>query len=201
LKLAAGAVLLSPYIPLLFMGEEYGEDTPFLYFVSHSDSDLIEAVRKGRKEEFGAFKWGGEPPDPQGIETFVRSKIKWEKRYEGKHKVLLDFYKCLIKLRRTIPALSNLDKGNLDVCGLENKKVLFMKRCKDGSKIFLVFNFNNGDISLTASLTEGVWEKILDSSDNKWIGPGTFLPEKITHGDEITMRSQSLVLYMKEGTE
>ncbi|MDI6891064.1 MAG: malto-oligosyltrehalose trehalohydrolase [Thermodesulfovibrionales bacterium] len=201
LKLAAGAVLLSPYIPLLFMGEEYGEETPFLYFVSHSDPDLIEAVRKGRKEEFRAFKWGGEPSDPQGIETFVRSKIKWGKRYEGKHKVLLDFYKCLIKLRRTIPALCNLDKGNLDVCGLEDKKVLFMKRWKDESKIFLVFNFNNVDISLTAPLTEGVWEKILESSDTKWNGPGTFLPEEITHGNEITMRSQSLVLYMKEGTE
>jgi maltooligosyltrehalose trehalohydrolase len=200
LKLTAGAVLLSPYIPLLFMGEEYGEDTPFLYFVSHSDPDLVEAVRKGRKEEFRAFKWGGESSDPQGMETFVRSKIKWGKRYEGKHKILLDFYKCLIKLRRTIPALSNLDKGNLDICGLEDKKVLFMKRWKDGNKIFLVFNFNNVDISLTASLTEGVWKKILDSSDSIWNGPGTFLPEEITHGNEITIRSQSLVLYMKEGT-
>ena len=79
LKLAAGAVLLSPYIPLLFMGEEYGEDAPFLYFVSHSDHALIDAVRQGRKREFGEFQWQGEPPDPQGVETFQKSKIQWEK--------------------------------------------------------------------------------------------------------------------------
>src|SRR5574341_367200 len=61
LKLAAGVVLLSPFVPLLFMGEEYGEEAPFLYFVSHSDPDLIEAVRKGRKQEFTAFNWKGNP--------------------------------------------------------------------------------------------------------------------------------------------
>ncbi len=65
LKLAAGAVLLSPYIPLLFMGEEYGEEAPFTYFVSHSDPELIQAVRKGRKQEFEAFHYDGEPPIPK----------------------------------------------------------------------------------------------------------------------------------------
>ena len=61
LKLAAGVVLLSPFIPLLFMGEEYGETAPFLYFISHSDPALIEAVRKGRKEEFKEFTWVEDP--------------------------------------------------------------------------------------------------------------------------------------------
>src|SRR5262249_23569043 len=65
LKLAAGLVLLSPYVPLLFMGEEYGETSPFLYFVSHGDPALIDAVRRGRREEFKKFAWQGEPPDPQ----------------------------------------------------------------------------------------------------------------------------------------
>src|SRR5262249_16007104 len=62
---AAGAVLLSPFVPLLFMGDEYGETAPFQYFVSHSDKQLIEAVRRGRIEEFAAFNWKDEPPDPQ----------------------------------------------------------------------------------------------------------------------------------------
>lgn len=180
------------------MGEEYGEDTPFLYFVSHSDPDLIEAVRKGRKEEFRAFKWGGEPPDPQGMETFLKSKIRWEKRNEGKHKVLLDYYKNLIKLRKDIPALSNIDKDSLDVCRFEDKKVLFIRRWKDRYEVFSIFNCNSADARLAAPLTGGVWKKILDSSENIWNGPGTFLPERITQGDEITVRSQSLVLYMKE---
>ena len=76
LKLAAGAVILSPFTPLLFMGEEYGETAPFHYFVSHSDPDLIEAVRKGRLEEFAAFRWMGDPPDPQAEKTFQRSKLQ-----------------------------------------------------------------------------------------------------------------------------
>ncbi|NIT53369.1 MAG: malto-oligosyltrehalose trehalohydrolase, partial [candidate division Zixibacteria bacterium] len=65
LKLVAGMLLLSPNIPLLFMGEEYGERAPFLYFVDHGDENLIKAVRQGRKAEFKEFKWKGEPPDPQ----------------------------------------------------------------------------------------------------------------------------------------
>jgi len=200
LKLAAGAVFFSPYIPLLFMGEEYGEDNPFLYFVSHSDADLIEAVRKGRKEEFKAFKWQGDFPDPQSIETFLKSKIKWEKRYEGKHEVLFDFYKKLIKLRRDIPALSNLDKERLDVCGLVEKKGLFMRRWKDDSDVFCIFNFNDTDLRLTVPLTEGIWIKVLDSSENIWGGLGTVLSERLTPGKEITVRSHSLALYKKEKT-
>ena len=73
LKLAAGVVLLAPYIPLIFMGEEYGDTAPFLYFVSHGDPALVEAVRKGRAEEFARFGWGAEIPDPQSEETFGRS--------------------------------------------------------------------------------------------------------------------------------
>ena len=70
LKLAAGLVILSPFIPLLFMGEEYAETAPFPYFISHSDPELIEAVRRGRRAEFAAFGWQGETPDPQDAKDF-----------------------------------------------------------------------------------------------------------------------------------
>ena len=76
LKLAAGAVLLSPYLPLLFMGEEYGEPAPFPYFISHGDPDLVEAVRSGRKKEFAAFQWQDEPPDPQDEADLFTDKIE-----------------------------------------------------------------------------------------------------------------------------
>jgi maltooligosyltrehalose trehalohydrolase len=198
LKLVAGAVLLSPYIPLLFMGEEYGEDAPFLYFVSHSEPELIEGVRKGRKEEFKSFSWKKEPPDPQAVETFLKSKINWEKRGKDDHKVLLSFYKNLIKLRREIPALLNLDKDSLDVCEFEDKKVLFVRRRKGESDVFCIFNYNNADSKIITPLIKGNWEKILDSSDSIWNGPGTLLRDKITQAEEITMRSQSLALYMKK---
>ena len=89
LKLAAGAVILSPFIPLLFMGEEYGEPSPFLYFVSHHDPELIDAVREGRRKEFEAFHSSDEPPDPADAETFRRSVLDWKLRNSGTHAMLL----------------------------------------------------------------------------------------------------------------
>lgn len=198
LKLAAGVVIHSPYIPLIFMGEEYGEESPFLYFVSHSDAQLIEAVRKGRKEEFRAFSWMGEPPDPQSVETFMKSKLDWKKRHEGRHKILRDFYKNLIKLRREIPALSNLDKDSLDVFGLEEEKVVFMRRWNGSSLVFHLFNFSKSDTKLTVSVDEGRWRKILDSSEKVWDGPGTILPESIGTGEKITVRGHSFAIYARE---
>ena len=71
LKMMAGVILLSPYLPLLFMGEEYGETAPFPFFISHSDPDLIEAVRKGRRAEWPSEEGQDEPPDPQDEKTFT----------------------------------------------------------------------------------------------------------------------------------
>ncbi len=198
LKLAAGVVLLSPYIPLLFMGEEYGEDSPFLYFVSHSDPALIEAVRQGRKKEFEDFKWKDEPPDPQNLETFLKSKINREKRFEGNHKVLSDFYKKLITLRRTIPALALLDKKSLTVDSPEGEKIMFIRRWKDPSHVFIVFNFNCADVKIIPPILNGRWEKIIDSSEKIWNGPGSLLKHELTPGDEIIMRGHSLVMYNME---
>ena len=200
LKLAAGIVLLSPYIPLLFMGEEYGEEAPFVYFISHSDPNLINAVQKGRKEEFSAFRWKGEPLDPQATETFLRSKINWDNRTRGHHKVLLDFYKHLITVRGQTPALSNLDKGSLDVSGFEDSKILCIRRWARDNEVFCIFNFQESDISYTVSLPGSIWVKILDSSDGTWNGPGSLLPEKINTGEELKLRGRGFALYYKELT-
>jgi maltooligosyltrehalose trehalohydrolase len=198
LKLAAGIVLLSPYIPLLFMGEEYGEEAPFVYFISHSDPTLIESVRKGRKEEFKAFQWQGEPLDPQDNKTFLRSKITWEKRESGHHKILLDFYKHLITLRKTTPALSNLNKQTLDVEGLKKDKILCMRRWTADNEVFCIFNLQELDMSCMVPLPESTCAKMLDSSDSTWNGPGSLLPEKITTGEELTFRGLSFAMYRKE---
>jgi len=195
LKLAAAAVLLSPNIPLLFMGEEYGEESPFLYFVNHTDPDLVEAVRKGRKEEFKHFHLEGEFQDPQSLETLHKSQLKWEQRKSGKHKVLLELYQQLIQLRRSIPALKNLDKQNLEVSCIEADKLLFLHRWSDGSQIFCIMNFNAKDISFTPTLPSSNWQKILDSSDTKWMGPGAKLPEKLVSGQELIIPPQSFALY------
>ena len=104
LKLAAALLLLSPYVPLLFMGEEYGETSPFQYFVSHGDPALVEAVRVGRRLEFEAFGSMGDVPDPQAEETFLRSRLDRTLPARPGHAELLTLYRDLLQLRREEPA-------------------------------------------------------------------------------------------------
>jgi maltooligosyltrehalose trehalohydrolase len=195
LKLAAGVLLISPYVPLLFMGEEYAEDAPFLYFISHSDENLIKAVREGRKREFSAFQWKGEPPDPQSQETFFQTKLQWDKRKKGKHKVIRSFYQKLIALRKEIPALSNLDKDKLKVWHLPESSIIFLKRWHTGSKVLSIMNFSNQQQSFMVDFIEGIGEKLLDSYDTSWMGPGRLMPESIENGQEVTIGHFGFILY------
>ena len=104
-RLAAALFLLSPYVPLLFMGEEYGETNPFQYFVSHGDPKLIEAVREGRRKEFESFGWGDDVPDPQSEETFARSRLDRSRISQPEHRGMLALYKELLRLRHAESAL------------------------------------------------------------------------------------------------
>jgi maltooligosyltrehalose trehalohydrolase len=198
LKLAAGIVILSPYIPLLFMGEEYGETTPFLYFISHSNPDLIEAIRQGRKNELEVFNSRDELPDPQSEDTFMKSKIQWSRREKGDNKVLLGYYKELIRLRKTVTPLLNLDKNNLSVSNDMGEKIIVMRRWKDNGSALVIINFNREDIEINKLLLEMNFKKILDSSDKKWNGPGSVLPKTLKHNKKIRMRGESLALYLNE---
>jgi maltooligosyltrehalose trehalohydrolase len=105
LRLAAALVLLSPYIPLLFMGEEYGETAPFLYFIEHGDLELVEAVRAGRKREFEAMGKMDLDVDPQAEETFKRCRLDWSRRDSVEGERLRTLYRDLLALRREEPAL------------------------------------------------------------------------------------------------
>src|SRR5262249_47725995 len=152
LKLAAGVLLLSPFLPLLFMGEEYGEIAPFQYFVSHSDPSLIEAVRKGRQQESMASGWSDEVPNPQAEATFLRSKLRWESRHEAHHRVLRDFYRELIGLRRALPALAHLSKKSMEVAVDEKKQVLSLDRSTGANPLFPSFPFSSTPLTLTLPL-------------------------------------------------
>jgi len=99
-KLSAGVVVLSPYLPLLFMGEEYGETAPFLYFTSHYDPILGEAVRQGRRAEFSAFSWDGDPQTRRPNPVFLRSKLDHNLRDRQPHRALWGFYRELIRSER-----------------------------------------------------------------------------------------------------
>jgi len=200
LKLAAGVVLLSPFIPLLFMGEEYGETAPFQYFVSHSDAELVEAVRRGRREEFAAFEWKGEPPDPQDEGTFARSRLNRSLRGEGHHVVLFAFYKELFRLRKSIAALASLRKEQMEVLSYDKDQVLFLRRWSGNSEAFAVFNLGDIGATVAAGATKGRWRKVLDSADERWQGGGTSIPG-ILHSEgevSLTLSPSSLALFVKE---
>lgn len=168
LKLAAGVVLLSPYLPLLFMGEEYGETAPFLYFTSFEDVELGKAVSEGRKNEFKDYQWEGEAPDPQDENTFQRARLNHDLREAGHHRVLYDFYTELIRLRKSLPALRHLDKDRLNVVGYDREQVIFMHRWYEHNEVVCVFNFNDQPVTLSLPVPRGKWETVLYSADVRW---------------------------------
>jgi maltooligosyltrehalose trehalohydrolase len=200
MKLAAGVVLLSAFIPLLFMGEEYGETAPFPYFVSHSDQALIEAVRRGRREEFAAFRWADEPPDPQDESTFLRAKVNHDLRHKGPHRMLLEFYGELIRLRKEIPALASLTKDNMEVSDYERDTVLVIRRWSAADEAIGVFHFGESSVNICIPFVEGRWAKRLDSTDKRWQGPGSQVPAEIISNGEmaLTLFPYSLVLFTRQ---
>jgi maltooligosyltrehalose trehalohydrolase len=105
LKAVAALTLLSPFVPLLFQGEEWGASTPFLYFTDHQDPELGRRVAEGRSREFSAFRWQGAVPNPQDLATFERSKLDWSELAEQRHRELFDWYRKLIRLRKDRPEL------------------------------------------------------------------------------------------------
>ena len=108
LKIAAALVLASPFVPMLFQGEEWGARTPFLYFTDYPEPELAKGVREGRCREFAAFGWTPEETfDPQDRNTFERSKLDWSEPLQPPHQEMLEWHRRLIQLRRNEPALSN----------------------------------------------------------------------------------------------
>jgi maltooligosyltrehalose trehalohydrolase len=200
LKLAAGVVLLSPFIPLLFMGEEYGDTAPFNYFISHSDPDLIEAVRRGRRREFASFRWQGEPVDPQAEATFSSCKLDRELRFHGQHETLYTFYRELIRLRRELPSLRSLDKERLEVTGLEQEKVLWWRRWGKEHEATAAFHFGKQEKFVSLSLPKGRWRKQLDSADTAWGGPGSTVTLKIFAEGQVSLNlsPESFIVFVRE---
>ena len=197
LKLAAGIVVLSPYLPLLFMGEEYGETTPFPYFISHSDPALIDAVRRGRRMEFAAFEWQGEMPDPQDETTFLSAKLRHELRAGGTHQTLLEFYRDLIRLRKTLPALDHLAKENMEVVGCDHEKVLIVQRWHGTERAMLVANLHTDKVPVAITVDAGRWRKLIDSAEEKWRGQGSALPAEFDGGgsSRLTLAARSFGLF------
>ncbi len=200
LKLAAGVVLLSPFIPLLFMGEEYGEPRPFPYFVSHTDPDLVEAVREGRKREFEAFEWAGEPRDPQAEATFLAAKLDRRILEKKGNARLYAYYRQLLQLRKAIRTSLADGARQSEVMAWENPGALLKREWTSVGQMCLLFSFQDAPFDLDIPLPPGLWTTLLDSAAHEWNGPGSKTPAKIRSQGRVsvTLAPLSCVVLIKD---
>ncbi|MFL6414993.1 MAG: malto-oligosyltrehalose trehalohydrolase [Bryobacteraceae bacterium] len=139
-KIAAALMFTSPFIPMLFMGEEYSASTPFQYFAQHEDKELARLVSEGRRNEFKAFGWKPEEvPDPQAEETFRRSKLDWNETEDGEHGAMLRWYKDLIALRKSTSSLTDGRRDQVHVACDPHTHWLTVQR----GEVEVVCNFSN----------------------------------------------------------
>ncbi len=166
-------MLLSPYVPLLFMGEEYGERNPFQYFVSHSDPDLVRAVREGRQREFEAFAWQGDVPDPQAEETFLRSRLDRAQRGTERGRQLEALYRDLLRMRREEPALDPGDATMRLASNEEDRCLIVELSALDGPDLVALFNLSDAPRQMRiANAKAGSWCLRLATTDARYGGRG-----------------------------
>ncbi|WP_169582330.1 MULTISPECIES: malto-oligosyltrehalose trehalohydrolase [Microbacterium] len=139
LAIAAVLTVLTPYTPMLFMGEEWGASTPWQFFTSHPEPELGEATARGRKAEFARMGWDESVvPDPQDPETFHRSKLTWRERDAAPHARLLAMYRELIALRRRIPGLTDPDFRHLSATADEDAR--WFRLVRPGVEVLVNFS-------------------------------------------------------------
>jgi maltooligosyltrehalose trehalohydrolase len=179
LKLAAGLLLLSPFVPLLFMGEEYADPAPFPYFISHTDEKLVEAVRKGRKREFKSFAWAGTPPDPAAEATFRSAVIDPGLRGQARHRGIYDFHRELIRLRKNCPPLADLDLEGTQVWLAADRRTLTVLRRRQDDRVLAVFHLSEAEGAAEIPMPQGVWIKAVDAQSARFGGAGGGVPDRI----------------------
>jgi maltooligosyltrehalose trehalohydrolase len=193
LKLIAAALLLSPHVPLLFMGEEYGEKNPFQYFVSHTDETLVGMVREGRKKEFSYFGWQGDVPDPQNEETFIRCKLSW-KQDDGEHAILFSFYKFLIAFRKERIAMKGYERKNVNVVRIPERDIIGIERTFQSDYLLIFFNFEKNVARFSYPDLVGL-KMIFDSSAPHWKSDRTEIPTFNLTKDSVVMGPESVIIF------
>jgi maltooligosyltrehalose trehalohydrolase len=157
-RLACGLLLLSPFVPLLFMGEEYGEQRPFPFFCSFEDPIVVEGVRSGRREEFAVlnFRWGSDIPDPQDPKTFESAKLGWAWPEGSTQARLRQLYQDLLTARRRWPALRDRQHTNAQLLNDSKSKdrdgqpsLLLLQRGGDDG-LLAVANLTTQNLSIAA---------------------------------------------------
>ena len=167
LKIGVALVLTSPFVPMLFQGEEWSASSPFQYFTSFEDKELGAAVREGRRHEFAAFGWNpNDVPDPQDPETFQRSKLRWEEVGHEPHAEILNWYQQLLRLRRLHPALTNGRMEDVRVAYNQDAGWLIVER----DSVTVACNLAGQEQSVPVGETRPR-NLLLASSDAACIGP------------------------------
>lgn len=184
LKTALGFLLLTPYVPMLFMGEEFGEKAPFQYFTSHGDAALVEAVRKGRSEEFKAFGWEGAVPAPDAVETFERSKIDRARAGEPGAEIER-FVRRVLQLRREVVT----GRGVKLTAGADaaSKHVWYVLH--GDRKVIVAANFGDAPVTLGAAADVRSWGVVIASNDREFGGSGAAFESE----DGLVVPARSLV--------
>jgi maltooligosyltrehalose trehalohydrolase len=163
LKAVAAVTILSPFVPLLFQGEEWGAGTPFFYFTDHLDKELGRLVAEGRRQEFKTFGWADEVPNPQMPDTFEASRLNWDELTRPAHQDLFRWYQQIITLRASdrhplpLPVAVSYDAA---------ARWLWFVR----GDLCVVVNFAARPASI--ALPEGTWRLLLSSASGQSIdGP------------------------------
>ena len=202
------------------MGEEYGENAPFLYFVSHGDEHLIESVRKGRKEEFRAFHSEGTPPDPASPKTFHNSVLHWVPKSDTAKPVLQQadvvgqntpaqqsllhrFYKRLIEVRKQCKLM--VIAQHPDITVEHTNDLLYYRRAMKSGDLLCLMNFGESTLVLDdLPLGDKTWYQRVSSIDAEWctVPPDEpdLLPKTLTAKttSKVSLPSLSITLYQSD---
>jgi maltooligosyltrehalose trehalohydrolase len=192
-KLAAATALLSPFVPLLFMGEEYGELASFPFFTDFSDPAVAQMVRDGRRGELAAWGFAEEPLEPQAEETFLAAKLDHRLRHKEPHRRLLALYTELVRARRNVPALRRLalaDAG-LDVDG----DTIVHRRHADAGDALVVLAFGEHPVEIAAP--PGRWQLLVDTADERFGGPGSRAAATVQTSAPIAMAHRAATLWVE----
>jgi maltooligosyltrehalose trehalohydrolase len=209
----AAAMILSPFLPMLFMGEEHGETAPFRYFVDHSDPDLLRAVRDGRAAEFAGFGWKGDVPDPGSEETFARSRVDHDLVGRSPHREIRAAYAELLRLRRSVPSLASSSLGSIRTEVDRAAATLTVLRHHDedpavagalghdDARDAMLLLALGGGPARTDRLFPGRWRLAFDAGETRWGGDGAGSPAMLEireDGGVIELPRRTALLYLGE---
>jgi maltooligosyltrehalose trehalohydrolase len=197
-RVVIAVLLLSPGVPLLFMGDEYGETAPFPYFVDHGDKDLLDAVRRGRNEEFVALGTGPSQFDPTDPATMVAARPDPSVRHKGAHRHLVALWRRLIELRRSNLALQSTERRSSRATA--HGSVVTLIRDEPGDPVVAFFNLAGepGEARLPELGGLATWNRLVDSGDPELGTPSQLRHERVASGERLPLEPWAFCAYQGE---